>query len=92
VFHLITLSFLINIEYMCVFVNTDLRIGCFGDNETERLAYDIISAQYLMSIQKISEKSPRIPKNLLDSRKNADTIEGTLKYDTTYALLGNKHT
>ena len=77
---------------MCVFVNTDLKIGCFGDNETERLAYDIISSLYLMSIQKISEKSHRIRKNLLDKRKNADTIEGTLDYDTTYALLGNNYT
>ena len=77
---------------MCGFVNTDLKIGCFGDNETERLAYGIISSLCTMSIQKISEKSPRIRKNLLDKRKNADTIEGTLDYDTTYALLGNNYT
>ena len=90
--HHITLSFLINIEYMCVFVNTDLKLGVWGNNETERLAYDIISSSCPMSIQKISEKSPRIPKKLLDKSKNADRIEGTLDYDTTYALLGNKYT
>ena len=77
---------------MCVFVNTDLEIVFLGDNETERLAYGIISSLCTMSIQKISEKSPRIRKNLLDKRQNADKIEGTLKYDTTYAHLGNNYT
>ena len=69
-----------------------LELCVWGGDETESLAYGIISSLCPMSIQKISEKSPRIPKNLLDKRQNADKIEGRLKYDTTYAHLGNNYT